>query len=235
MNDLTSLSGDSSDLRLGAVGLASKDVAYIRALVRLFTHTEKLGWTFADHPPYDAVVAERGGREADLAAFDGFQGPVLTLVDPPGMPEADTVAYPIHANQFRDWLALRQETLSRARAAASATHGGVPEFGERRFKLRRWPAASLLQGDPLHTRIATFMSRSAVSLPQLAALTGRPPEACLGFLTALHAAGMLVEAAATAPASTARNDSADAVAPVPTPAAQARPGLMASLRRHLGL
>jgi hypothetical protein len=239
-----------SDLRLGVVHLEPKDVAYVRALVRLFAHTEKLSWSFADAAPYHAVVADARAGAADPGFFAAFKGVVLSLGHTPGISAADTIAYPIRADQFRDWLKLRQDSLldvlyraedpARATAPAAApVKGGALasaalEAG-RRFKLRRWPSAELLRGDPAAMRMATFMSRNALSIAQLAALTGQPEDACSRFVTVLQGAKLLVElvaageqGASTAAPALAMVGNAPAVAP-------ARRGLMASLRRHLGL
>jgi hypothetical protein len=223
-----------SNLRLGAINLAPKDVAYVRALVRLFAHTEKLSWSFADAAPYHAVVADPRARAANPGFFAGFGGVVLTLVDAPGTPAVDTVAYPIRANQFRDWLKLRQASLLGAlyRAelpGAIATAAAAPADAGRRFRLRRWPQAALLQGDPRALRMATFMSRNALSVAQLAVLTMQPEQACRDFVGVLHDAGLLVELVATAAAG------AVAAAPTDKTAIPAPRGLMASLRRRLGL
>jgi hypothetical protein len=244
-----------SDLRLGAVNLDAKDIAYIRALVRLFSHTEKLGWAFAEHPPYHAVVASRTEREANPTFFQRFQGRVLTLVEPPGMPEKDTVAYPIHANQFRDWLKARQaellsalysektpltraERLERRKTARAEDGPGNPRLavlGARRFKLRRWPAASLLQGNPLHLRIATLMSRNALSVPQLVGLSGQSDAACRRVVAIFHDEGLLVEIVALDSAPATTGEPLSTAAPGAEDAAPVRRGLMASLRRRLGL
>ncbi|MEW7849370.1 hypothetical protein AB2N08_11765 [Massilia aurea] len=219
------------NLTLGAISLAQKDVAYIRALVRLFAHTQKLSWVFAEYPPYDAVVTDRAGRAADPAFFAGFEGAVLTLVEPPAAPDADTVAYPVHADQFRAWLVRRQDGLLAPRPVASAPQAPAADeaaFAVRRFRLRRWPAPSLLQRDQSYVRMATLMSRNAFSVRQLAVLTTRPEADCQAFVLALHDAGLLKEhAPGDAPPA--------AAAPPPADAASPRLGLMASLRRHLGL
>jgi hypothetical protein len=206
-----------SELRLGAVDMAPKDVAYLRALVRLFSHTEKLRWSFADAAPYHAVVAPPRARAANPGFFDAFKGVVLTLADTPGAQAVDTVAYPIRANQLRDWLKLRQGSWDSAASVPQEVDG-------RRFKLRRWPQAALLQGDPAALRMATLMSRSPLSTTQLAAMTQQPELACRAFVDVLMTAGLLVEVAVATGAPSA----IAAAAPV-------RTGLMASLRRHLGL
>jgi len=233
------------ELRLGTINLEPKDLAYVRALVRLFAHTEKLSWSFADAAPYHAVVADPGARAANPGFFAAFEGLVLTLGHLPGQSAADTVAYPIRANQFRDWLKLRQDSLREllhrsdtpamqpvmeiaqvvSTAAPSPALVKTSQAG-RRYKLRRWPPADLLRGDSGAMRMATFMSRNALSMAQLAALTGQPEDTCASFVAVLHAANLLVEvvAAELAPETAV----AEQAAPV-------RRGLMASLRRHLGI
>lgn len=238
----------ASQLRLGTIGLAAKDVAYIRALLRLYTHTAKLAWVLVDQPPYQAVVTDRAARAGDPAWFAQFTGAVLTLVEPPGAPEDDTVAYPVHAEQLRTWLARRQQDLhapaSRtapapapaaapnvtASAPTAAAAAAVPAaVGERRFKLRRWPSPALLQGDPSHLKIATLLSRNALGVARLAALTGQSEDACRRFVATLHGAGLLVESVASG------STPGHANAPAAPAAAPVRAGLLASLRRHLGL
>lgn len=234
-----------AQLRLGAIGLTPKDVAYLRALVRLYANTDKLAWTYAEQAPYEAVVVDRAGREANPAWFDAFDGLVLTLVEPPAAPEHDTVAYPVNAEQFRTWLKLhrhgRQEVAEPAPAvlAAAETAGEAVDAparmaepaaaarpGQRRFKLRRWPAPAILAGNELHLKIATLMVRNAIGTELLAVLTGRPEADCRRFVDILHRQGLLVEHAALA----------TLVEPAVTPApALARSGLLASLRRHLGM
>lgn len=229
-------------LRLGAIGLAPKDVAYLRALVRLYANTDKLAWTYAEQAPYEAVVVDRAGREANPAWLDAFDGLVLTLVEPPAAPDQDTVAYPVNAEQFRTWLKLRQHgrqavtepvaaTVAADEATVEPARMSEPEPaarpGQRRFKLRRWPAPAILAGNELHLKIATLMVRNAIGTELLAVLTGRPEEDCRRFVDILHRQGLLVEHAALAtlvePAVSAPQ------------AAPARAGLLASLRRHLGM
>lgn len=243
-----------SELRLGAISLDPKDVAYVRALVRLFAHTEKLDWVYADAAPYHAVVADAHARASDPAFFAGFNGVVLSLGDVPGASAADTVAYPIRANQFRDWLKLRQDSLLDASAPAPAPladNGAVKVVAAstaapvaalaytsqlgRRYKLRRWPGAELLRGDPGAMRMATFMSRNALSVAQLAALTGQPEEACTRFVAMLADAGLLVEIVAVADLQEGAAFPSRPIAVAAPIAPPARQGLMASLRRHLGL
>jgi hypothetical protein len=244
-----------SELRLGAVNLDPKDVAYVRALVRLFAHTERLDWTYVDAAPYHAVVADARARAADPGFYERFTGVVLSLGETPGASAADTLAYPIRANEFRDWLKLRQDSLPDARmagaqpmpantdtvmlAANSATSPVsalvYTSQAGRRYKLRRWPGAELLRGDPGAMRMATFMSRNALSVAQLAALTGQPEEACSRFVGVLQDAGLLVEIVAAPDPQERAPATSRAIALDLPHLPPAKQGLMASLRRHLGL
>ena len=84
-------------------------------------------------------------------------------------------------------------------------------------------------------RMATFMSRNALSVAQLAALTGQPEDACGRFVDVLQKAGLLVELVAVDDApERAALPSRPIVVDLPA-VPPARQGLMASLRRHLGL
>lgn len=255
-------------LRLGTVHLEPKDVAYVRALVRLFAHTEKLSWAYAETAPYDAVMTMASTRLAQPAFFDDFKGVVLTLVGTAGSHNGDTIAHPIRADEFREWLRQRQTGLLDASAAppAPATPQSVPAPapvdrvadkllpasasagmpadsapGIPRFKLRRWPGADVLGDDPLALRMATLMSRKALSTPQLAALTTQTEESCRRFIALLQGAGLLLEVApavvaAGVPAGAARtSQQAPGQSVAQTGAAPAKTGLMASLRRRLGL
>lgn len=258
-----------SPLKLGAIGLAPKDVAYLRALVRLFSHTDGAGWAFAEQEPFDAVVIDRS-QNANPVWFASFDGPVLSLVDPPGAPDNDTVAYPVHAEQFRAWLKLRREKLLAAAAieAASAPAGvapasmpapasvpdnmaaaSAPNAVERRYQLRRWPSPAVLQGNELHLKIATLIARNALSMARVAVLSGRSEAACMPFIAALREAGLLTETVVPVPvfppvheASPAAEKTAGMAAAAAAAAtvatvqpAPVRSGLLASLRRHLGL
>lgn len=236
-------------LRLGTVALEPKDVAYVRALVRLFVHTEKLSWTLVDAAPYHAVLVRGSGPAARPLWLADFDGLVVRLVDGDGNVAADALAYPLRPEQLREWLKLRQRPLAGepvqerqpmqvqvqappAEVAAAAAAIGVSDQAARRgrlFKLRRWPDVGLLNEHPAALRMATLMSRRALSVAQLAALTDQSESACRRFMASLERAGLLHEVAAPDEPHGAQ---AAVAAPVIAPVRQR---LLASLRRHLGL
>ena len=243
-------------LKLGTVALEPKDVAYVRALVRLFVHTEKLSWSFVDVAPYHAVLVRGNGRAARPGWLADFDGLVVRLVDGDGNVAADALAYPLRPEQLREWLKLRQRPLDDepvqqaasvqqaapvqrvrvqapppAAVVAAAAAIGVSEPVARRgrlFKLRRWPDVGLLNEHPAALRMATLMSRKALSVAQLAALTDQSESACRRFIASLERAGLLHEEAAPEAPDGQAAAAVVAVAPV-------RQRLLVSLRRHLGL
>ncbi|WP_426109920.1 hypothetical protein [Massilia sp. PWRC2] len=254
-------------LKLGSIGLEPKDVAYLRALVRLYAHTEKLSWSFADVAPYDALLA---GRSANPRLLAGFKGVVVNLVGAAvaGQAGADTLAYPLHPEQLREWLKLREASLLQAQApapmptpasvavpvtAASATIAAAPApapalpaasarataaasavvSSGRLYQLRRWPDVGLLNEHPAALRMATLISRKALSTAQLAALTDQSESACRRFIGTLLRAGLLIEE--RAPDTHAGTAAASLNVAMATAVAPVRQGLLASLRRHLGL
>lgn len=198
--------------RLGAPALPAKDVAYIRALVRLFAYTEKITWSYVDKAPYTALVAP-----SDAASGSAPASLVLTLLD--SVQEPHTIAYPIRADQLRDWLKHIGRSLSEG---ASGGAPAVPDLTTRmdraqavqaaraiqsdpsaqagqlqahtRYKLRRWPSLGVLGGVQLHIQMATFMSRRHVNVAELAGLSAASPDQALAFMHTLHEAGLLMAA-----------------------------------------
>ncbi|MES2742541.1 MAG: hypothetical protein V4754_16580 [Pseudomonadota bacterium] len=102
-----------SGLRIGAFHLPSKDVAYLRALVRLFSYTAKLEWSFVEAAPYAVLVARvddwaRHGPDAD------FQGLVLRLGLDQDESDVHIIDYPIAPDQLGDWLKINGVALALA-------------------------------------------------------------------------------------------------------------------------
>ncbi|RSZ58548.1 hypothetical protein HF313_07255 [Massilia atriviolacea] len=210
-----------SGFRIGAPALPAKDIAYIRALVRLFSYSDKLGWSFVDDAPYTAVVAQ-----APAAAHRGGATEALLLSMPGHAQHTEKIAYPIRADQLRDWLKRMGEALLPGSQGAAAADAGAL-----RYKLRRWPSVLQLDGDPLRIRMATHLSRKPLSAADLAGLTGAALEVCAGFIGVLHTAGLLTEAAAPqAPA-----PAPALAAPAPASSAGFTASLLNNIRRRIGL
>ena len=62
-----------------------------------------------------------------------------------------------------------------------------------KFKLMRWPSAMLLRNDPHLVRMATLLSRRAMSVTELTALTNFPQGRVQNFFNILKASMLLKE------------------------------------------
>ena len=232
-----------SILRLGAHKLPAAEVVLVQTLFRLFARGDAFRWRFVAEPPYDALLVDAANAtdpEVGRMAKAVLQ---LTRMDAPDT--ANTLRRPIRADRLQEWLKATEHDLLDTRGLeapdtliptgtlpAAADEPVPPQTSAVRFKLRRWPPAGVLRGDPTRIRMATLLSRRALSAAELARMSDRPTAESNAFLHVLQATG-LVDART------------DALAPPPAPAAAAtapatpKPsfgrGLIASIRRRLGV
>ena len=209
----------------------------VQTLFRLYGQNKPFPWTFVTAPPYDALLVD--GMATDRAAqAERMAKAVLRLTRMNAADAPGTLQRPIRPDRFQDWLrAIEADLLEPATApplapphpAPAAAGVTRPESAAAaaRFKLRRWPPAILLRADPRRIRLATLLSRRALSSAELAQLSQQPQTDCQGFLGLLQNAG-LIESEAAAPAP--RAPTTAAAAPP-----RARRGVIASIRRRLGL
>lgn len=224
------------DLKLGVQSLPAAEAGLVRALLQLMAHG-RAGvaprWTFADQGPFDALVTDAATQPSSLPARA-----VLRLAQAGAqVAEADVVARPLRADALERWLDAVATRLASAPAAARTT----VRSDDPRWKLRRWPPNELLRADAGRTRLATMLSRRALSVDELAQLAGVAPEKCRTFVQLLQSFELLVadapppEAPRALPAPPpAATTAAAPAAPAPAPAAS-RWSLVASIRRKLGL
>lgn len=214
-----------SNLRIGCVGLPIKDVAYIRALSLLFSYGSSVPWVFADEAPYDALVVN---NEKAAAARKTHRCAVLLLQGSKAAPvqqaNLSTIDYPIRADQFKTWLRAKTVELLQANADMNG-NGGI-------FKLRKWPPASLMQGEAAYIRMAAMLSNKPMGIATLSQLSGKTVTECAEFMEKLKAADLLVEIpVGTAPSAISYGTSGPAAEP--QSATQVSHGLLGSIRRRL--
>lgn len=114
-----------------------------------------------------------------------------------------------------------------------------------RHRLKRWPRAAVLRADPKRIRMATLLSRRALNVRDLTALTGYGAHECEVFMQVLRSSAMLAD---DVPNRTPEPAPALGATPTRTPTvpvavATTHPsvapslarGLIASFRRSLGL
>jgi len=217
-------------LRLGVRNLPPAEAGLIRALLKLMAHGERadLGWSFAEAGPFDGLVVD-GSTGVDAAQARSLARAVVALSDgrPSGLPATDVLLRPLRAEQLELWLRRTRAMLAQGTVAAPLPPHVQPQA---RYKLKRWPPDAVLRSDPLRVRMASMLSRRAMTGAELAAATQHPVDKCEMFLQSLQSLGVLdVQVIAEgAP----RSEPASAGE---RPATSEQWDLVRSIRRRLGL
>jgi len=214
---------------LGVHGLASAEAGLVRALLALVgTADPGCRWTFAPAGQCDVLLADASCAAPERARSER-QARALLLLGNDGPGGADALQRPLRASELEAALRRLAAPLgcggdAPAAAPAPRTDGTAATT---RYKLRQWPPAALLRGEPQRIRMATQLSRRFLSANELAELTNQDPARCLVLLQLLQGFGLLEAQAAAAPSPGV---------PYPRPAAPAGGwALVRSIKRRLGL
>ncbi|MGC4011869.1 MAG: hypothetical protein QM805_24460 [Pseudomonas sp.] len=172
-----------------------------------------------DQVVFKSIVGLLSGRT--LASWAYVDGPADLLVEgEEGEPRVQLrtaegepfwVHWPLRASEVFDCL---------ERAARAIGHRPV-EIPGQALRLKHWPAASSLQGDHRYVRLATLLCARAMSLDELCERSGVPRQVAENFVR-LMAAQQMLQPTEVMPAAPAQQTAA----PI---------GLLARIRRHLGL
>lgn len=172
-----------------------------------------------DQVVFKSIVGLLSGRTLAAWAYvdgspdllvEGYEGePRVQLRTAEGEPF--WVHWPLRASEVFD-------CLERAARAIGQRPTPLPSTA---LRLKHWPAASLLKGDHRYVRLATLLCARAMSLDELCERSGVQRQVADSFVR-LMAAQELLEDAESLPAAPVRQ----VAAPV---------GLLARIRRHLGL
>ena len=221
-----------SQLRLGAYNLPLAEIALIKTLIRLFAHSETFRWEFASAPPYDAVLVDATVADSVSADIPRMAKAVLRLTRRNSASGPDTLERPIRAERLQGWLLATEKRLLSLRGATPSETRAPAAFPQGvRLKLKRWPAHLLLRGDASRIRIATLLSRRALTVDEVSLLCQQPVTDCEIFLQVLRAANLLEMQ--REPSSL--QGQGQAAASDFTPKARISRGLISSIRRRLGL
>jgi hypothetical protein len=210
-------------LKLGVHGLRPAEAGLVRALLSLRRGAvADSRWMFVDSGPCDALVADV--HDVSAPAEQERRGSrSLLLLGEPGAGAPGTVARPLRPDLLDAFLARAESALGPPPHAPVPAGPAVQEpVGAERFKLRRWPPPELLRAQPARLRMATLLSRRALSPRHLATLTSQSEDECRRFILLLQGFRLLEP---VAPAS------------VPPPAPRPAGGwdIVRSIRRRLGL
>lgn len=250
-------------LRLGSHALLPTDVELVRMLLRLYGLQGKFKWTYAELPPYDAILVDQSLVNAGIPPDTESTPPhVLRLTGTNDTDAEDTLPRPVCPQKLGHWLDRVGQALAfpPAHTPSDTPEAAAPELvpepaseetaiapvplateppplppdNAPRFSLRRWPRKGILRDDPSRIRMATLLSRRALNARDLVSLTGFAPHQCQVFLQTLHASSLLQPAAPTIAA-----QAAESTIDLPQPTRPAKPqfthGLISGLRKRLGL
>lgn len=209
--------------RCGVRGLPAAETLLLRTLFRLYQHgASDFRWTLVDAAPYDALLVDANAETAD----DNVQA-ILTLGSAAlaGMPNA--LARPLRSEMLEAWLlSTQRELLAKQETAALAAPVAVPaeqpaaapaampavtvpvataaqaadgNANADTYKLTRWPPAAMLRNDPSLIRMATVLSRRAMTIAELARVSQQPADNASMFVMSLRDASLLVSNAMPRP------------------------------------
>ncbi len=225
-----------STFRLGLYKLPAAEVVLVQTLLRLYGGgVAGAHWTLADRPPWDALLVDATGAEPADSGYAGMAAAVLRITRMGEAGRPDTIERPIRPDKLLRWLDQRHPAMP-AVASPPADEGvsTADAFSDVRYRLRRWPPASVLRNDARRVRLATLLSKRAFNAVELAAMSQQPAGDCHAFLRLLRGTGLVEVVASARPhASTSNPTSSPAIAH--KPARGFASGLIGGLRRRLGL
>lgn len=208
-------SGDDimSTFNLGACNLPETEIILLKTLLRLFPHDQPFQWQYVNKPPYDAVLLDASTDPDSLDQLTSKPSAILRLVGFHASDGPDVLQRPIRADRLKRWLdqvgrSITAQTrpepdLSQNLAAPAwqAQAKNKPSLSPAQtldpadpspcFKLRRWPPATLLRRDPGRIRMASLLSRRALSAKELTDLSGQPRQECELFLSLITQVGLV--------------------------------------------
>lgn len=227
-------------LRLGAYHLPPAEAGLVRAQIRLLAiGAGDFAWEFAEAAPYDALIVDANSPDIGGALLQRSAKAIGVLANEssPIRDDTDVLCRPLRAEHLEAWLRrVQAKLLGSAKPAivvASAAH-------KPRFKLRRWPPAPLLHEDSQRVRLATLLSRRAMTVSELAAMSQQPEQRCQVFVQLLQSFTLVdvqVSDPGTAPIAPSSKPTPLEVTAVgkPMPANAPKWALVRSIRQRLGL
>lgn len=194
-------------LRLGTYKLPAAETALIQTLLRLYSSGAAGHWVYASAPPYDALLVDGSTPEGQSQELDRMAKVVFRLMRKSENSLPDQLERPIKPDRFQLWLQNTERDLQQS--ATTQPEAAV------RYRLLRWPPASMLHSNEEYVRLATLLSRRFLSTQDLAAISRLPEADCAEFVRTLQSARLVRTNAHEAAA--ARASMAETAAPTPAP------------------
>lgn len=248
-----------NSLKLGVLGLSDAERTLLGTLMRLHRVDPSFIWSLTTEAPFDALLVDADVSPRSYVEKVDQRTMVKRLstrgTSKPGeLPRpirSDLLVEWLTSIEASQWRKAQFATPS----ITSEVQAGAPDevvpiktlhksdeprpcdagkaksmsYDNMLFRLKRWPPASALARDAARIRVATLLSRKALSLSDLKALSRIPDVAFFPFLRELDLQGYLVTIEQGAPATVSCK----------APGARTKPGiasgLIHSLRRRLGI
>lgn len=232
-------------LRLGLFGLEASESRYLQALMRLIGSSSRdFPWVLSDQTSLDAVLIDPRYADPMDPVVRNLGRHMLIISDANPLNQPGILARPIQLEKFEAWLGQQAERLrgdielsSLPTMSDAGDRNRDDAEDSRRYRLLRWPPAALLQRDARRIRMATLMSKRALTSAELARSIQEPSERCMVFLKLLQSFDLveiIVQPSAALPVpAEARAKTPAAVEHRHSPAPPR--GLVSSIRRRLGL
>lgn len=210
--------------RILLAGLSAADRRRLEVFLGVDSDRLRQHWRLVTEAPVDLYLYDADEAPTVPGSLESTPHQVRVMDDRHAEPgDLSMLRRPLQYEPFIDILAaVEQQAPAPAKPAAAVGQAA-------RFRLRRWPGASLLDAIPQGLRLASFITVRYLSLDELSSLSGVAPERCRSFLDTMREHDLL--RAEPTPGS-------GAAAEVPAWArAAARPDrhLLASLRAKLGI
>lgn len=194
---------DLPTLRILLAGLPEADVARLNTFVRIRSDRLTREWQIVNCAPIDLYIHDVDDAPTIPGQLD--QQPTQIGVASAGGDDAgsmDRLLRPLQYEAFVDRLVLIEQraasgaapnaTRPSARPAAPGAVRATLQHDRARFRLRRWPRPDLMQPHRYGLRMASFLTSRALSVDELATLSGATPQECETFIQTLGQSGLLI-------------------------------------------
>jgi len=208
-------------------GFSERDTLLFRSFVSIISHRSSYRWVWQEPsrgPGVDLLVLRDGvvaqTHDATSTAAATVLARQVLLAAPGGDAGRDVLSLPLRAEAILAHFERLGHVLTGVQESAWAQREALLQsLHQARLQLLRWPPAQLLTTSD-HTRMATLLTVQPATLAALCRHSGVALDTGAAFIEQLHAEGLLQLLHAKPP---------------PPAAAPAKGGLLASIRRRLGI
>ena len=174
----------ATKLSLGCLGLIKPEVDLIHTIIRMSSRLDDR-WALVERGECDAILIYNPDKNYE--PFQLKQTTKLIHIKRRGEPASGYAFFkPFRADELIDTLVTIASTADEI--SLPIAQSNEPQIT---YKLKKWPAAELLQQDKHYMLLAVHLSRSPKTLQDLIKLSGRTETYCDHFLGLLKSKDLL--------------------------------------------